>query len=69
MNTIKHAWRSARRWFKVERNRWWLYGVIEAALYAASGYGLVSEGLVALLLTVPAAALGLARRNVRNPAD
>ncbi len=49
-----------------ERNRRYLYGVIEAGLYACVGFGLVSAEHALLLLAVPAAALGLARSKVQN---
>ncbi|MFA5712287.1 hypothetical protein [Mycolicibacterium sp.] len=51
---------------KPERNRRWLYGVLEAILYACVGLGIIELEPALLLLTVPAAALGLARSNVRN---
>lgn len=56
-----------RAWFRAETNRRWLYGVIEAALWAAVGFGVIDGETAMVALTVPAAALGLARRNVRNP--
>lgn len=52
-----------------EKNRRYLYGVCEASLYAAVGFGLVTAESALLLLAVPAAVLGLARVNVRNPAN
>lgn len=50
-----------------EKNRRYLYGVVEACLYAAVGFGVITAEAALLLLAVPAAVLGLARVNVRNP--
>lgn len=50
-----------------ERNRRYLYGITEACLYAGVGYGIVDGEQALLLLAIPAAVLGLARGNVRNP--
>lgn len=58
-----------KRFVKPERNRKWAYGVCEATLYALAGFGVIDGEQALLLLTVPAALLGLARSNVRNPVE
>lgn len=54
-------------WLTPEKNRRYLYGVTEAALYAAVGFGAVTAESALLLLAVPAAVLGIARARVHNP--
>lgn len=64
---MRRAYEWARDLLEPERNREWLYGVTEAALYAAVGFGIINSDEALLLLGIPAAVLGVARRRVHNP--